>query len=218
VTNPRVVLAVLLACGPNDAWVQTASDQQGEIDFAYLVADEPAQLKISELESALGSTREELTRSQAENLAASELAQVRISELESAFGNTREELTRSQAENLAASELAQVRISELESALGNTREELTRVQAAQQTAELRTESSEQQIQARENSSAVILETLTRLKREVEVYEARMEAYRGSLPIAWVAAALGLTLVGGFLAGMWWLDFLSRRRHGGFRVY
>lgn len=153
-TNPRVVLAVLLACGPNDAWVQTASDQQGEIDSAYLVADEPAQLKISELESALG----------------------------------------------------------------NTREELTRVQAAQQTAELRTESSEQQIQARENSSAVILETLTRLKREVEVYEARMEAYRGSLPIAWVAAALGLTLVGGFLAGMWWLDFLSRRRHGGFRVY
>ncbi|MCZ6475885.1 MAG: hypothetical protein O6700_06150 [Gammaproteobacteria bacterium] len=185
-TNPRVVLAVLLACGPNDAWVQTASDQQSEIDSAYLVADDPAQLKISELESALG--------------------------------NTRDELTRSQAANLAADELAQVKISELESVLGNTREELTRSQAAQQTAELRTESSEQQIQAREDSSAVILETLTRLKGEVEVYEARMEAYRGSLPIAWVAAALGLTLVGGFLAGMRWLDFLSRRRHGGFRVY
>ena len=185
-TKPKVVLAVLLACGPNDAWLQTASDRQDETDSANVVADEPAQLEISELESALG--------------------------------NTRGELTRVQAAHLAANELAQVEISELESALGNTREELTRVQAAQQTAELRTESSEQQIQAREDSSAVILETLTRLKREAEVYEERMEAYRGSLPIAWVAAALGLTLVGGFLAGMWWLDFLSRRRHGGFRVY
>ncbi len=91
-------------------------------------------------------------------------------------------------------------------------------QAAQQSAELRTESSQQQVQARAESSAVILETLARLKREADAYEARMDAYRGSLPITWVAAALGVALVGGFLAGMWWLDFLSRRRHGGFRVY
>ncbi len=93
-----------------------------------------------------------------------------------------------------------------------------RAQAAQQAAELRTEQPGRQSQAREDSSAVILETLTRLKREAESYEARMDAYRGSVPIAWVVAALGVALVGGFLAGLWWLDFRSRKRHGGFRVY
>ncbi len=93
-----------------------------------------------------------------------------------------------------------------------------RAQAAQQAAELGTEQPGRQSQAREDSSAVILETLTRLKREAESYEARMDAYRGSVPIAWVVAALGVALVGGFLAGLWWLDFRSRKRHGGFRVY
>jgi len=30
--------------------------------------------------------------------------------------------------------------------------------------------------------------------------------------------LVVSLVAGFLAGLWWLDALIRRRHGGFRVY
>lgn len=132
-TNPRINLAVLLACGLVLALAETADGQQDSVDPAYLVADEPAQ-------------------------------------------------------------------------------------ATQQTAELLPDRSAQQFQAREDSSAAVLETLTRLKREAEIYEARMDAYRGSIPIAWVAAALGFALVGGFLAGMWWLDLLSRRRHGGFRVY
>jgi len=157
VTSPRVVqflLVVLLACGPNDAWLQTADGQQGDANPTDLVVDERAQLRISEAEAALGVTREELARAQ----------------------------------------------------------------AAQQAAELRVERLGEHIQAREDSSAVVLATLTRLKRETDSYEARMDLYRGSVPIAWVAAALVVTLVGGFLAGMWWLGFLSRRRHGGFRVY
>ena len=32
------------------------------------------------------------------------------------------------------------------------------------------------------------------------------------------AALLVTLAAGFVAGLWWLDALIRRRHGGFRVY
>ena len=38
------------------------------------------------------------------------------------------------------------------------------------------------------------------------------------PVVWVIVALVVTLVGGFAGGLWWLDALIRRRHGGFRIY
>lgn len=45
-----------------------------------------------------------------------------------------------------------------------------------------------------------------------------EQYRGSLPLTWVAGAIGVCLVGGFLFGIWWVDRRSRLRHGGIRIY
>lgn len=113
---------------------------------------------------------------------------------------------------------ARLRVSEVEAALEIMREELTRAQTAQQSAESHTEELGRSIQAREDTSEAVLDTLTRLKSEAESYEARMEAYRGSIPLKWVLAALAVALAAGFLAGMWCLDALIRRRHGGFRVY
>ena len=43
-------------------------------------------------------------------------------------------------------------------------------------------------------------------------------YKGSLPVNWVAAAIGVCLLGGFLFGIWWVDRRSRIRHGGIRIY
>lgn len=45
-----------------------------------------------------------------------------------------------------------------------------------------------------------------------------ERYKGSLPLTWVAAALPVMLIGGFLLGMWWVDHRMRKRHGGIRIY
>lgn len=45
-----------------------------------------------------------------------------------------------------------------------------------------------------------------------------ERYKGSLPLSWVAAAIGVCLIGGFLLGLWWVDTRSRKRHGGIRIY
>ena len=69
-----------------------------------------------------------------------------------------------------------------------------------------------------DSTAATQALVTQLKEENETYEARLERYRGSLPLPWVGAALLVVGVGGFLSGLWWLDALIRRRHGGFRVY
>ena len=57
-----------------------------------------------------------------------------------------------------------------------------------------------------------------LEEANERYASRQAQYAYSLPLAWVAGAMILCLVGGVLAGMWWLDWRSRRRHGGIRVY
>jgi len=45
-----------------------------------------------------------------------------------------------------------------------------------------------------------------------------EQYKGSLPLSWVAIATAVCLIAGILAGMWWVDRQSRKRHGGIRIY
>lgn len=57
-----------------------------------------------------------------------------------------------------------------------------------------------------------------LKKENANILGLKEQYKGSLPLNWVAAAIGVCLIGGFLAGLWWVDRSSRKRHGGIRIY
>lgn len=52
----------------------------------------------------------------------------------------------------------------------------------------------------------------------QAYAERAEQYQYSLPMSWVGAALAVCLFAGFMGGLWWLDYRSRRRHGGVRIY
>ena len=45
-----------------------------------------------------------------------------------------------------------------------------------------------------------------------------ERYKYSLPYSWVAAAVAICLLAGFLGGLWWFEYRSRQRHGGIRIY
>ncbi|MBT8090579.1 MAG: TIGR04211 family SH3 domain-containing protein [Gammaproteobacteria bacterium] len=57
-----------------------------------------------------------------------------------------------------------------------------------------------------------------LKDENASIQGLKERYKGSLPLSWVGAAIGVCLIGGFLLGLWWVDYSSRKRHGGIRIY
>ena len=57
-----------------------------------------------------------------------------------------------------------------------------------------------------------------LQKENASIQGMKEQYKGSLPLNWVGAAIGVCLIGGFLAGLWWVDHSSRKRHGGVRIY
>jgi len=113
---------------------------------------------------------------------------------------------------------AQLRVAEVETELERLRAELAASQAAQHKAETEAARVSREMAANTNSADAIQDTLARLSEENASYEARLESYRGALPLAWVAAALVLVLVAGFIAGLWSLDTIIRKRHGGFRIY
>jgi SH3 domain protein len=60
--------------------------------------------------------------------------------------------------------------------------------------------------------------IAELRAQNEDYLSRQEQYRYSLPVSWVMGATSVCLIAGFLAGLWWIDYRSRKRHGGFRIY
>ncbi len=60
--------------------------------------------------------------------------------------------------------------------------------------------------------------LSNIGTQNDSLRSRQQNYRYSLPLAWVAGAIGACLIAGFLGGLWWVDQRSRRRHGGIRIY
>ena len=119
---------------------------------------------------------------------------------------------------LVADKPAAARVLELEAERGGFENAAAAAKAAQVAAEQQLADLRKELQATTGSSESIKETIERLERENTAYIERLEAYRHTLPLAWVLPAVVVTLVAGFLLGLWWLDALIRRRHGGFRVY
>jgi len=195
----RVVLGILLACGPTLILADTAyvtDILRLGLHEAEDTSDQPFRTLVS------GAELEVLQR--VPNYALVQTADGQQGWVKSAY--------------IVATKPAQLRVSEVEAALEVMRDELSRAQIAQEAAEFQTEQLGRNIRAREDSSDAVLDTLARLRSDTESYETRLEAYRSSVPLSWVAVALAVALVGGFLAGMWCLDVLIRKRHGGFRVY
>lgn len=113
---------------------------------------------------------------------------------------------------------AAARILELEDEIAGLAATVETAKSAQATAEHELKRVMSHLQETTGSAETIQDQLARLKTENESYGERLEAYRYSLPVVWVALALVVALAAGFLSGLWWLDALIRRRHGGFRVY
>lgn len=69
--------------------------------------------------------------------------------------------------------------------------------------------------------AALAESTARMEKAIsenDSYRRRYDQARFSLPISWVAGAMGVCLLAGFLLALWWTDHHSRKRHGGIRIY
>jgi SH3 domain protein len=113
---------------------------------------------------------------------------------------------------------ALARVAELEAEIEDLKNDVAAARDAQHAAEGELSKLTNRAVADSQSTESLQDTLVRLQRENEEYEQRLQAYRLMLPMQWVAVALVVVLIGGFLGGLWWLDALIRRRHGGFRIY
>ena len=113
---------------------------------------------------------------------------------------------------------AQLRVSELEAAQTSLSEELA---GAQQALKAKTdELDEIQRQANEANSDAGRDqvTMASLQAENNDYRERLTLYSNSLPVRWITPALVVFLIIGFLLGVWFIDYRSRKKHGGFRIY
>jgi SH3 domain protein len=113
---------------------------------------------------------------------------------------------------------AQLRVAELEARIGVLEAELAATAKSPQAAGETVERVDPRPAVAAESAAAIEGTINRLQRDNRLYEEQLEGYRRSLPLGWAAAALVVALVGGFAAGLWWIDQRIRSRHGGFRIY
>jgi len=105
----------------------------------------------------------------------------------------------------------QARVDELEAELSRTKEAFAAPGETIAALEAQLEQSQSELE-QVSSNAI------ELKSENEKYRRRHEQFKFSVPLAWVGGAAAFCLLAGFLTGMWWIDFRSRKRHGGIRVY
>lgn len=108
------------------------------------------------------------------------------------------------AETAAENERLESELAELRSQFARPAQTIAALEATNEELESRVAASEARI--------------AELTATADDLRARQAQYRFSLPLAWVAGAMGVCLIGGFLAALWWVDYRSRQRHGGIRIY
>ena len=113
---------------------------------------------------------------------------------------------------------AKLIVAETQAEVGRLEQELLQTKEAFATPAATIASLEQQLAsgnaALEKSEAQVAE----LTADNDRYRDRHDQYKYSLPFKWVASAMFVCLLAGFLGGFWWLDYRSRKRHGGIRIY
>lgn len=113
---------------------------------------------------------------------------------------------------------AKLIVAELQTAYEGLQQELESTKAAFATPAATIASLEQQVAEKDAALDGSASRVAELMAENENYRDQYGQYRYSLPFKWVGGAMLVCLAGGFLCGLWWIDYRSRKRHGGMRIY
>jgi SH3 domain protein len=113
---------------------------------------------------------------------------------------------------------AKLIVEETQTALEALQNELDSTKAAFAAPAATIDSLEGKLAEREATLVTSTARVAELSEEVGGFEKRFEQYKFSLPFKWVSGAMFVCLLAGFLGGLWWIDYRSRKRHGGIRIY
>lgn len=113
---------------------------------------------------------------------------------------------------------AKLIVEEVRAESARLQQELAELQASFAQPAATIASLEQQL---DDSKGALTESrlqLEELQTSNDNFVERLAQYKGSLPLSWVGGATAVCLLIGFLIGLWWTDYRSRKRHGGVRIY
>ncbi len=119
---------------------------------------------------------------------------------------------------LVSEKPARLIVAEAQSANEKLQQELESIKAAFAAPAATIDALEQQIVEKDAALDNSAERVAELTTANEDYADRYDQYKYSLPFKWVGGAMFVCLLCGFLLGLWWIDFQSRKRHGGVRIY
>jgi len=119
---------------------------------------------------------------------------------------------------LVSEKPAKLIVAETQSANEKLQQELENTKAAFAAPAATIDALEQQVAEKGAALDNNAKQLADLSAENKDYQGRYAQYKYSLPFKWVGGAMFVCLLGGFLIGLWWIDYQSRRRHGGVRIY
>ncbi len=113
---------------------------------------------------------------------------------------------------------AKLIVNETQQTLESLQQEMTDLKKAFAAPSATIESLKAQLAEKQAALDESTAQLEKAVSENDSYRRRYEQARFSLPVSWVAGAMGVCLLGGFLLALWWNDHRSRKRHGGVRIY
>jgi SH3 domain protein len=113
---------------------------------------------------------------------------------------------------------AKLIVAETQAANDALRQELEENKAAFAAPAATIDALEQQLETSRASAVESTAKVEELTAQLEDARGRQDQFKYSMPITWVGGAMFVCLLGGFLAGLWWVDRASRKRHGGIRIY
>ncbi len=206
------------------ALVRAPDGTEGWVDAQYISSDKPAVLVVKELERQIEELKKQAGRAAPAN--EEELQQLR-SELDAA----KEELAREKLEAARLkSELAKTKAAldaagtdtdlvqhaqKLEQQVGELQDRVHELEQALQQARNDVEEAEQRAaEAREVAERARLASPA---GDNEPDPHSLGSLAAVLTNRWVLTAAGIALILGLIGGIWLMDWLNRRRHGGFRV-
>jgi SH3 domain protein len=113
---------------------------------------------------------------------------------------------------------AKLIVNETQAEAERLRQELSRLQESFAQPAATIASLEQRLSEAEAALSSSESQVEELQQQNSDYVERYSEYKFSLPLKWVGGALLVSVLAGFLGGLWWTDYRSRKRHGGIRIY